>query len=146
MAEVVTMLALSPTMDEGTLVDWLKDEGDTVEEGEILAEVETDKATMEMESFFDGTLLKRLVEAGDAVPVGAPIAVIGEEGEDIEAVLDDLDGDTAAPEKQEAEKPEEDAAAEQEAAEKEQAAETEEAAEEGEEAPSPDEEPEEAAP
>ncbi len=92
MAEVVTMLALSPTMDEGTLAEWTKNEGDAVEEGEVLAEVETDKATMEMESFFEGTLLKQLVGPGDAVPVGAPIAVIGEAGEDISAVLEELEG------------------------------------------------------
>jgi pyruvate dehydrogenase E2 component (dihydrolipoamide acetyltransferase) len=91
MAEVVTMLALSPTMDEGTLAEWTKNEGDAIEEGEILAEVETDKATMEMESFFEGTLLKLLVSPGDALPVGAPMAIIGEPDEDISGVLDELE-------------------------------------------------------
>jgi pyruvate dehydrogenase E2 component (dihydrolipoamide acetyltransferase) len=95
MAEVVTMLALSPTMDEGTLAEWTINEGDAVEEGEILAEVETDKATMEMESFFEGTLLKQLVSPGDAVPVGAPIAIIGEADEDISDVLAELEGGEA---------------------------------------------------
>ena len=60
MAEVITMLALSPTMEEGTLVEWLKAEGDAIEEGELIAEIETDKATMEMESFHEGTILKLL--------------------------------------------------------------------------------------
>lgn len=83
MAEVMEMLALSPTMEEGTLVEWLKKEGDTVKEGELLAEVETDKATMEMESFFSGTVLKLLVEEGATVKVGDPLAIIGEPGEDI---------------------------------------------------------------
>lgn len=90
MADVVTMLALSPTMDEGTLAEWTKNEGDTVEEGDIIAEVETDKATMEMESFFDGVLLKLLVSAGDSVPVGEAMAIVGEEGEDISALLDEI--------------------------------------------------------
>lgn len=90
MAEVVEMLALSPTMDEGTLAEWVKTEGDSIAEGDILAEVETDKATMEMESFFDGTVLKTLVEPGDAVEVGMPIAVIGEDGEDISDLVESL--------------------------------------------------------
>lgn len=91
MAEVVTMLALSPTMDEGTLAEWTIKEGDTVEEGQVIAEVETDKATMEMESFFDGTVLKLLVADGDAIPVGDAMAIVGEEGEDISALLKDLE-------------------------------------------------------
>ncbi len=97
MAEVISMLALSPTMDEGTLVEWLKSEGDTVEEGEIIAEIETDKATMEMESFHDGTVLKLIASKGDALPVGAPLAVVGDDGEDISDLLADLesgDGDS----------------------------------------------------
>ncbi len=88
MAEIVTMLALSPTMEEGHLVRWNKAEGDTVEEGEVIAEIETDKASMEMESFFEGTVLKLLYDVGSMIPVGAPIAIIGEEGEDISDVLD----------------------------------------------------------
>ena len=97
MAEIVTMLALSPTMEEGQLVRWAKAEGDEVEEGEIIAEVETDKAAMEMESFFDGVVLKILVEAGNPVKVGAPIAIIGEAGEDISEVLSETAGGGAAP-------------------------------------------------
>lgn len=92
MAEVITMLALSPTMEEGTIAAWLKAEGESVEEGEIIAEIETDKATMEMESFFEGTVLKVLVKSGDTVPVGAPMAVIGEAGEDPQEALDGLGG------------------------------------------------------
>jgi len=95
MAEIVTMLALSPTMEEGRLVAWNKEVGDAVEEGEIIAEIETDKANMDMESFFEGTLLKLLIEPGTDVKVGEPIAIIGEEGEDISGVLD---GGGAAPE------------------------------------------------
>ena len=93
MAEVITMLALSPTMEEGTIAAWLKAEGESVEEGEIIAEIETDKATMEMESFFEGTVLKVLVKSGDTVPVGAPMAVIGEAGEDPQEALDEHMGD-----------------------------------------------------
>ncbi len=91
MAEVVTMIQLSPTMEEGLVVGWSKKEGDDVEAGEILAEVETDKAAMEMESFFDGVLLKVLVAAGDSIKVGAPMAIIGDRGEDIAEVLAGLE-------------------------------------------------------
>lgn len=90
MAEVMEMLALSPTMEEGVLAEWLVDEGDTVEEGEVIAEVETDKATMEMESFYSGTVLKRLVDADSSVEVGEPLVVIGEEGEDVSGLVDEL--------------------------------------------------------
>lgn len=95
MAHVMEMLALSPTMEEGTLAGWLKEEGDSIEEGDILAEVETDKATMELESFYSGTVLKLLAEPGDAIRVGAPLAIIGEEGEDISDLLEG--GEQAAP-------------------------------------------------
>lgn len=87
MAEIVRMLALSPTMEEGHLVAWSKAEGDAVEEGDVIAEVETDKAAMEMESFFEGTLLKILVEPGNAVRVGEAMAIIGEAGEDISGLI-----------------------------------------------------------
>lgn len=92
MAEVITMLALSPTMEEGTIAEWFKEEGEDVEEGEVIAEVETDKAAMEMESFFEGKVLKVLVKKGDTVKVGAPMAVIGEAGEDADAALAALGG------------------------------------------------------
>lgn len=87
MAEIVRMPALSDTMEEGTLVAWHKKVGDKVEAGELLAEIETDKAVMEFQSFFDGVLLHIGVEEGNAVPVDALIAVIGEEGEDYQAAL-----------------------------------------------------------
>jgi pyruvate dehydrogenase E2 component (dihydrolipoamide acetyltransferase) len=87
MADVVNMPALSDTMEEGTLVAWHKKVGDAVESGELLAEIETDKAVMEFQSFYDGVLLYIGVEEGNAVPVDAIIAIIGEEGEDYQALL-----------------------------------------------------------
>ena len=87
MANVVHMPALSDTMEEGTLVAWHKKVGDAVEAGELLAEIETDKAVMEFQSFFDGVLLYIGVEEGNAVPVDAVIAVIGAEGEDYQALI-----------------------------------------------------------
>ncbi len=92
MAEVITMLALSPTMEEGTIAEWFKQEGETVEDGEVIAEVETDKAAMEMESFHDGVVLKVLVSKGDTVKVGDPMAVVGEEGEDPDEALAEFGG------------------------------------------------------
>jgi len=85
MAQIIDMPKLSDTMTVGTLVKWLKNEGDVVKSGDMLAEVETDKATMELESFFDGTLLKQFVPAGGQVEIGAPLAAIGKPGEKIEA-------------------------------------------------------------
>ena len=77
------MEALSPTMEEGRLVEWKKQEGDTVAVGDVLAEVETDKAVMELVARAAGTLLKHVVEAGATVPVSELVAVIGEPGEDV---------------------------------------------------------------
>jgi pyruvate dehydrogenase E2 component (dihydrolipoamide acetyltransferase) len=82
MATKVVMEALSPTMEEGRLVEWKKQEGETVAVGDVLAEVETDKAVMELVARAGGTLLKHIVEAGATVPVAEPVAVIGEPGED----------------------------------------------------------------
>src|SRR5205823_11719642 len=80
------MPALSPTMEEGTLAKWIVKEGDTVKSGDILAEIETDKATMEFEAVDEGTIAKILVAEGtDGVKVGAVIALIAEEGEDVAA-------------------------------------------------------------
>jgi len=79
------MPKLSDTMTVGTLVKWLKPEGAAVKTGDMLAEVETDKATMELESFFDGVLLKQFVAAGAQVPIGAPLCAVGEKGEHVEA-------------------------------------------------------------
>jgi len=87
MAEVINMPRLSDTMEEGTVAKWLKQKGDKVEEGEILAEIETDKATMEFESFHDGTLLYIGIEEGDGAPVDSLLAIIGEEGEDISELI-----------------------------------------------------------
>lgn len=88
--EVVTMPRLSDTMEEGTVATWLKDKGDKVEEGEILAEIETDKATMEFESFYSGTLLHIGIEEGGSAPVDDVLAIIGPEGTDVDAILESL--------------------------------------------------------
>jgi pyruvate dehydrogenase E2 component (dihydrolipoamide acetyltransferase) len=93
MAEIIRMPRMSDTMEEGNIVEWLKQEGDEVEPGDILAEVETDKATMELESFHEGVLLHIGVKEG-AVPVNSVIAVIGEEGEDYKAQLKEAQEDT----------------------------------------------------
>ena len=87
MAEVIKMPRLSDTMEEGTVAKWLKQKGDKVEEGDILAEIETDKATMEFESFYEGTLLYIGVKEGDGAPVDELLAIIGEEGEDISDLI-----------------------------------------------------------
>ncbi len=87
MAEIINMPRLSDTMEEGTVAKWLKQVGDKVEEGDILAEIETDKATMEFESFYEGTLLHIGIAEGDGAPVDSLLAIIGDEGEDIAALL-----------------------------------------------------------
>ncbi|MEX2585584.1 MAG: pyruvate dehydrogenase complex dihydrolipoamide acetyltransferase [Balneolaceae bacterium] len=87
MAEKIEMPKLSDTMEEGVIAKWNVKEGDTVSSGDVIAEVETDKATMEVEVFESGTILKILVEEGANVPLGGLMAVIGEKGEDIEAIL-----------------------------------------------------------
>ena len=87
MAEVIYMPKLSDTMLEGVVAEWTKKVGDTVKNGEVLAEIETDKATMEFESFYDGVLLYIGVEKGKAAPVNAILAIIGEKGEDISALI-----------------------------------------------------------
>ena len=81
MAQVITMPKLSDTMTVGTLVKWLKKEGDSVKFGDLLAEIETDKATMEFESFVDGTILKVYAPAGSQVAIGAPLCAVGAPGE-----------------------------------------------------------------
>lgn len=87
MADIVKMPKMSDTMTEGVMAKWHKKVGDKVKSGDVLAEVETDKATMDLESYWDGTLLFVGVEEGKAVPVDAVIAVIGKEGEDYKAAL-----------------------------------------------------------
>ncbi len=106
MAEVINMPRLSDTMEEGTVAKWLKNVGDKVEEGDILAEIETDKATMEFESFHEGTLLHIGIEEGDGAPVDSLLAIIGEEGEDISDLLNGSGGSSEAAKEDAAEEPE----------------------------------------
>src|SRR3954471_10086753 len=84
MANVIEMPKLSDTMTVGTLLKWLKKEGDVVKSGDMLAEVETDKATMELESFFDGTLLKLFAPAGAQVVIGGRLCAIGRPGKKVD--------------------------------------------------------------
>ncbi|MFD2515433.1 pyruvate dehydrogenase complex dihydrolipoamide acetyltransferase [Pontibacter locisalis] len=108
MAEVIRMPKMSDTMTEGVIASWQKKEGDKVSAGDILAEVETDKATMELESYEDGTLLYIGPKKGDSVPVDAVIAIIGKEGEDISGLLNEANGSekpAAKEEKAEEDKP-----------------------------------------
>jgi len=106
MAEIIRMPKMSDTMEEGVIASWLVKEGDTVKSGDILAEVETDKATMELESYEDGVLLHIGAKEQEAVPVDGVIAIIGEAGEEYQSLLKDQNGkDTAEIDQQE--KPEE---------------------------------------
>ena len=89
MAELIKMPRLSDTMEEGTVAAWFKKVGDKVQEGEILAEIETDKATMEFESFYEGTLLYIGIKENETAKVDAPLAIIGDPGEDINSILAD---------------------------------------------------------
>lgn len=84
MAEIVNMPKLGFDMAEGTLVRWVISEGESVDKGAILAEIETDKATVEVESSYEGVVLRHLIEEGTPVPVGDPIALVGDEGEDVD--------------------------------------------------------------
>ncbi len=110
MAEIVTMPKLGFDMAEGTLVRWVKAEGDAVEKGEVIAEIETDKATVEVESSFSGVMARHLAEEETALPVNAPIAIIAEEGvelseEEIDSLVESAGGDTK--EKKEKKEPKE---------------------------------------
>ncbi|WP_324720724.1 pyruvate dehydrogenase complex dihydrolipoamide acetyltransferase [Salinimicrobium sp. HB62] len=107
MAEVIKMPRLSDTMEEGVVAKWLKQKGDKIEEGDILAEIETDKATMEFESFYEGTLLHIGIEEGETAPVDALLAIVGEEGEDISSLLDGAGDASASSEKEESSESEE---------------------------------------
>jgi len=89
MAEKIEMPKLSDTMEEGVIAKWNVKEGDEVQSGDVIAEVETDKATMEVEVFDSGTILKILVGEGESVPLGGLMAIIGEEGEDISGILEE---------------------------------------------------------
>lgn len=106
MAEVILMPKLSDTMTEGVVAEWHVKVGDKVAEGDLLADIETDKATMEFESFYDGILLHVGVEKGGAAPVNAVLAVIGEKGENIDEILANVQTDTPKEEKAPAPAPE----------------------------------------
>src|SRR3954465_13148436 len=95
MATVITMPRLSPTMEEGVLLKWTKKAGDKINPGDVIAEVETDKANMDFPLEDEGTLLKLLVAEGETVKLGAPVAVLGEPGEDADAALKEAGGEAA---------------------------------------------------
>jgi pyruvate/2-oxoglutarate dehydrogenase complex dihydrolipoamide acyltransferase (E2) component len=90
MAELIKMPKMGATMTEGKLIKWLVKEGDTVEEGDSIFEVETDKLSNEIESYEDGTILKILVSEGETVPCQTPLAIIGETDEDISDFLKNI--------------------------------------------------------
>ncbi len=96
MANKILMPKLSPTMEEGQIARWIKEEGDAIEANETIAEVDTDKATMEMTSLEAGTLLKILVPGGENAKLGQTIGIIGEEGEDFSALLKETEGENSS--------------------------------------------------
>ena len=104
MAQLIEMPKLSDTMTVGTVVKWHKNKGDPVSNGDILAEIETDKATMELENFEDGILLEIFVEAGLEAAIGSPLAVVGEAGEDISTLIPKDDPEPVASEESSDEK------------------------------------------
>src|SRR5580693_9391350 len=87
MAQIIGLPKLSPTMEEGVLVKWSKKEGDKVSPGDLVAEVETDKANMDFNIEDDGVLLKLLAKEGETVKLGAPVLIIGKAGEDVSALV-----------------------------------------------------------
>src|SRR5688572_12870003 len=97
MAQIIGLPKLSPTMEEGVLVRWTKKEGDKVSPGDLVAEVETDKANMDFNVEDEGTLLKLLVQEGDTVKLGAPVAIIGKPGEDVQRLVDQAKQQGAGP-------------------------------------------------
>ena len=107
MAEVIRMPKMSDTMEEGVIAEWHKKVGDVIKSGEIIAEVETDKATMDLESYYDGTLLYIGVKKGDAVPIDGVMAIVGEQGEDYKSLLEEGGGNGAAATNGKAEAPKE---------------------------------------
>ena len=112
MAEVIRMPRMSDTMEEGNIVSWLKEEGEEVEAGETLAEVETDKATMELDSYFDGVLLHIAIKEGP-VPINDVIAVIGDEGEDWKAAIEEASSENGSSDDDDSSEPEEDTTAQE---------------------------------
>src|SRR5687768_6992620 len=87
MATIIGLPKLSPTMEEGVLVRWVKKKGDKVTPGDLVAEVETDKANMDFNSEDEGTILELLVNEGDTVKLGAPVAILGDPGEDVSNLM-----------------------------------------------------------
>src|SRR5690606_6146957 len=100
---VVTMPRLSDTMTDGTVATWIKKVGDTVKEGEILAEIETDKATMEFESFNEGTLLFIGVDEGQTAPVDSILAIIGPAGTDVSGIAANFSNESESPKQEQKE-------------------------------------------
>src|SRR5204863_9545228 len=96
MATVIVMPRLSPTMEEGVLVKWTKKEGDKIAPGDVIAEVETDKANMDFPLEDEGVLLKLLVKEGETIKLGAPVAILGAAGEDPAAAMKTI-GSAPAP-------------------------------------------------
>jgi pyruvate dehydrogenase E2 component (dihydrolipoamide acetyltransferase) len=119
MAVKIEMPKLSDTMEEGVIAKWNVKEGDKVSSGDVIAEVETDKATMEVEVFDDGTILKILAQEGDAIPLGGLMAIVGEEGEDISNILEEAEAGNE-PEKAEVEEEKEEKSKEKKEATKEE--------------------------
>lgn len=109
MAEVVKMPKMSDTMEEGVIAAWQKKKGDKVESGDVLAEVETDKATMDLESYYDGVILDIGPADGDTVPVNGYLMIVGEEGEDISDLLKEAKGGGGSSDKKSEKEDEEDA-------------------------------------
>ena len=105
MAEVIRMPKMSDTMEEGVLVKWLKKVGDSIQENEVIAEVETDKAVMELESYEEGTLLHIHVKEKARVPIDGIIAIVGKSGEDFKALLDAPQSDKSSQVQQAPSKP-----------------------------------------
>src|SRR5207244_12204017 len=95
MAHIIGLPKLSPTMEEGVLVRWTKKEGDKVSPGDLVAEVETDKANMDFNIEDEGVLLKLLAKEGDTVKLGAPVAIIGQAGEDVTSLVAQASGKPA---------------------------------------------------
>lgn len=90
MATKILMPKLSDTMTEGVILKWLKKEGDKVKQGEILVEIESDKADMEVEAYDSGVVRKIFISAGEKAPIGSPIAIIAEKDEDISSLLEEI--------------------------------------------------------
>ena len=97
MAQIIGLPKLSPTMEEGVLVRWTKKEGDKVSPGDLVAEVETDKANMDFNIEDEGVLLKFLVKEGETVKLGAPVAIIGKAGEDVAALVQEAQRQASGP-------------------------------------------------